>query len=334
MDSILKKKIINKVLAKIPTYINPVDFLHDVLNISKESIYRRLKGEIAFTLEDLVKISSSLFISLDDIIYADQNNDLGKQPIVFQSRSDELFEPKKTFVEFLSTYLQNIDETSKAQNAEVMVAANRLMILTAVSFDHLFKFYYYRWIHQTQRMPLEFGMSSVILTDEIISLQEKLKTHIPSGKHTYILDFYFLESTIREIQYYYYRQLITEDEMLLLQKDLYRFVDAMEYAVSRKIEYVGFSSNIYISSTQIESSGLYCKCDDEQLVSLWISYGVSISSDNPRICNTYRSWFNSLKKYSSLISGTNEILRTKFIDRQRSLIENIKNAKDKDYFYE
>jgi hypothetical protein len=331
MGTELRKKIVAKILAKIPSYINPVDFLHDVLDISKESIYRRIKGEISFTLEDLIKISSRLFISLDEIVYTSLDNEPGQQPIIFQSRSNKLFEPQQTFLDFLSAYIYNLDKTSKAKNLEVMVAANRLMILTVISFDHLFKFYYYRWIHQTQQKPLDFSLSDVVLSDDLIALQQKLKTYKRTGNHIYILDNYFLKSTIREIQYYYNRQLISEDEMLLLQDDLYKFIDVMEYIIKQSFEIEGYTNNIYISSTQIDSSGLYCRYDDEEAINLWISYGVSIRSTNAVMCKTYRSWFNSLKKYSNLISGCNEVLQIKFINQQRAYIKDIMN---KDYSYE
>lgn len=330
METELRKIVTAKILAEIPKHLNPVDFLYDVLDISKESIYRRIKGEISFTLEDLIKISSRLFISLDEIVYSSLNNEPGQEPILFESRSDKLFKPQQTFVDFLSVYIHNLDRTSKAKNSEVLVAANRLMILTAVNFDHLFKFYYYRWIHQTQLKPLDFSLSDVVLSEEILDLQKKLKTYKRSGTHIYILDDCFLKNTIREIQYYYNRQLISDDEMLLLQKDLYNFIDVMDYLTKQGDQIDGYTNYIYISTTQIDSSGLYSKYDDKEAINLWISYGINIRSTNTRMCKIYHSWFNSLKKYSTLISGSNEISQIKFINQQRNYIKNITN---KDYSY-
>ncbi len=331
METELKRKIIARILTNIPSYINPVDFLHDVLGISKESIYRRIKGEISFTLEDIIKISSRLSISLDEIVYSSLDKEPGQQPILFQSRSDKLFNPQQTFLDFLSAYIYNLDKTAKAKRLEVMVATNRLMVLTAVNFDHLFKFYYYRWVHQTQLKSLDFSFSDIVLSDSLLSKQRKLKAYKRFGNHTYILDIYFLKNTIREIQYYYNRQLISDSEILLLQNDLYKFIDVMEYIIKQGDQIEGYSNYIYLSSTQIDSSGLYSKYDDKEAINLWISYGINIRSTNARMCKTYYSWFNSLKKYSTLISGCNEILQIKFINQQRNYIKNITN---KDYSYE
>jgi hypothetical protein len=323
-----RKRIVNKILAKIPAYLNPVDFLYETLNVSKESVYRRLKGEVAFSLEDMVKMSSRLFISLDEIVYANQENELGRQPIIFRSDSDKLFDPQKSFLNFLQAYDQSMEMVAKSQDVEIIAAANHLMILSAVSYDHLFKFYYFRWMHQTQYKPLDFSMSDVILSDELLFLQQKLKNHVHSGSHTHILDHYFLRNIIREIQYYYNRELITEAEMLIIQEELYEFIDATDSILRNNTGSKSYIDLTYISSMQINSSGLYCRCDDKEYVSLWISFGLFIRSENARICETYRNWLNSLKKYSSLMSGCNEILRTQFINCQRKYIKNLMNKKD------
>ncbi|MDH6354877.1 hypothetical protein M2132_001210 [Dysgonomonas sp. PH5-45] len=321
MNQILKKGIINNILAKIPAHLNPVDFLQDALNLSKESVYRRIKGEVSFSLTDIIKLSSVLSFTLEEII-TDNDEASDPPPVTFNFRSNEMLEPQKTFSEILLAYVTDKEKLTKAKNVEVTVASNRLMILTSVYFDHLFKFYYYKWTQQTQQVSLNFSLSDIVLPQDIIELREKLKTVSTVGLHTYILDINFLKSTIQAIEYYYKRKLISEDEVVLLQKDLYAFIDIMEYTIKQKTDF-GNVTNIYLSTAQIESSGLYCKCDDEEKISLWISFGVTISSKSPEICKTYKSWLNSLKKYSSLITGCNEALQTEFIDQQRNFIKNI-----------
>jgi hypothetical protein len=151
---------------------------------------------------------------------------------------------------------------------------------------------------------------------------------VHSGSHTHILDHYFLRNTIREIQYYYNRELITEAEMLIIQEELYKFIDVTDFILRNNTGSKSYTDFTYVSSMQINSSGLYCRCDDKEYVSLWISYGLFIRSENASICETYRNWLNSSKKYSSLMSGCNEILRTQFINCQRNYIKNLMNKKD------
>lgn len=320
-----RKKILEAILERIPASMNPVDFLYQTLNISKESVYRRIRGEIDFTLKDMMKIASKLSVSIDELLFSSGLKITVDQPIVFHSRSDNSFDPQQTFLELLSEYGKSIDKIKKARHVEIIIAANRLMTITAVHFDHLFKFYYYKWIHQTQHESLNFCLSDVTLSDDIMNLQTKLKSQPPCGNYTCILDHSLLENTIREIRYYYKRKLISENEIHLLQQDLSEFIDIMDNTVTRKPDIEGYENNIYISATPIESTGLYCKNDDEQIINLWMSYGLNIRSNNPGMCDTYRSWLNTLKKYASLISGCNEALQISYINEQRDHIRNITN---------
>ncbi|NDV69452.1 helix-turn-helix domain-containing protein [Dysgonomonas sp. 25] len=325
MDPILKKNIVNKIVAKIPSHLNPVDFLQEILGISKESVYRRLKGEIAFSLDDVIKLSSELSFSLDEIVLMDGEKEAKPVSVLFQFRSNKMFDPQKTFSQTLSAYVEGRKRLKKYDDVEILVATNRLMILTSIYYDHIFKFYYYKWIHQTQQMPLNFSLSDVILPDNILSLQEQLKTSesLIDSTNTYILDYNFLKNTLHEIQYYYKRKLISEDEIVLLQNDLSQFIDTMEYMLKQPVKKGNHIPNIYLSTTQIDSTGLYCKFGAEETLDLWISFGSTIHSENTEICKTYRTWFNSLKKYSSLVTGCDEILQTKFIEEQRRHIRDI-----------
>ncbi len=67
MNEAFRKKIINKIISEIPLHIKPVDFLSATLDIAKESAYRRLRGEMAFTFEEIVKLSQKLEFSIDEL---------------------------------------------------------------------------------------------------------------------------------------------------------------------------------------------------------------------------------------------------------------------------
>ena len=45
-----------------------VEVLMDVLSLGKEAVYRRLRGEVPYTFDDIMKISVRYTISLDEIV--------------------------------------------------------------------------------------------------------------------------------------------------------------------------------------------------------------------------------------------------------------------------
>lgn len=61
----LNTGLVNAVKEKLPSKENLANTLMDILYIGKEAIYRRLRGEVPFTLAEAAVISRKLGISLD-----------------------------------------------------------------------------------------------------------------------------------------------------------------------------------------------------------------------------------------------------------------------------
>ena len=53
----LNKIVLTKILDIMPENLKPVTLLMDVLDIGKESAYRRLRGEKPFSMEEIYKLS-------------------------------------------------------------------------------------------------------------------------------------------------------------------------------------------------------------------------------------------------------------------------------------
>jgi len=51
------KELINKMKERIPQGQNLANYLTDTLYMGKEAVYRRLRGEVAFTFDEIAVIS-------------------------------------------------------------------------------------------------------------------------------------------------------------------------------------------------------------------------------------------------------------------------------------
>lgn len=325
------KLLIDRILSKIPAHINPVNYLADKLNLSKESVYRRIKGEVSFTLDDIFILSADLCVSLDEIMYVSGSKDFRSRPVLFDFRSKNILDPKQLFFEIFSIY-ENGLKNMRHVKTEVVLAVNHLMIFSTVHLDHLFRFHYYKWVHQFQHKPLKFRLADIEIPEEITALRERIKSDgIFVGDNTYILDRNFLKNSLLEVQYYYKRKLISDEELLLIQNDFSSYVDMIEGMVKEKIKSPIFSSHIYVPVFRIESSGLYFKHGNTEGCHFWIYSGSYTESKDCEVCKVYRTFLYSLKKYSTLITGCNEVFQAAFIDQQRQYVKNLTN---KDFSYE
>ena len=60
--------LIDEMKERMPHGQNLANYLADTLCMGKESVYRRLRGEVAFTFDEIAMISCNFGISIDQII--------------------------------------------------------------------------------------------------------------------------------------------------------------------------------------------------------------------------------------------------------------------------
>ena len=118
------KELINEMKERIPQGQNLANYLTDTLYMGKEAVYRRLRGEVAFTgftFDEIAVISHNLGISIDQII----GNHLSNR-VTFDLNllhSPNLFE---SYHEIIERYLRIFSSMKGDSNAEVYSATNTI----------------------------------------------------------------------------------------------------------------------------------------------------------------------------------------------------------------
>ena len=318
MDN-LRNDITTKILGKIPSRIKPIDYLVETLNISRESVYRRIRGDISFTLEEIVKLSIELGFSIDELARKNQNT---RAFFDIQISSDQ--NPSEVFTTMFRQYFQHSFELAHAKDIESIMALNHIPLEFIVFFDNLFKFSYYRWMHRNIEFSLNYCYSNVVLPQELISLQQKV---IENSKrirnNTFIFDPNIFKNFISEIQYYHKRKLINDDEFLQCKEELFNMIDLMESIAQTGFYTSNTKFNFYLSSINIESNNRYTKYDNQVQSQFFIHSMESLIIDNANICSLHKKRLDSLRKYATFITQSNEILQVKYFNKQRSYIDKI-----------
>jgi hypothetical protein len=314
--------LVERILSNIPQGIKPIDYLTDVLDIGKESAYRRMRGEISFTFDEITKLSLALGFSMDEMIGQDQTD-----RVFFELQTRTTQEPDEAYWVMIKAYYNKIiKRLSKAKELEALVSLNRISLVMYIRYDLLFKFAYYRWIHQLSDVTLNLRFSNVQVPQDILSVQQEFKSKLKNIRNCYyILDRNLFLSIIREIQYYYYRKLITTEEVYQLQAELLDLLNYLEGLMQKGADSIGNEYWIYLSSLGVESNTLYALCDGKCISQYWIYHVNAVILTNTESCSIHRRWLEALKKHSELITRSNEMLQAEFLNTQHKYIENIIN---------
>lgn len=313
------ERLVSFILGRIPQNIKKTSFLTSLLNLSNESAYRRLRGEIPFSVEELVKLSQKLNFSIDEAI---MQSSVSEQQAVFNMRAaNTLSGASEIFVCVLKDYCNDVIKEKDAKSRSALMSLNHLILPFTFNSENLFKFNYYKWMHQTGNVPLNFSFSEVIIPYEIDSLRRKAADLSDSvDNSTFILDQDMYLHTIKDIQYYYRRSLITREELQLIQKELGMIIDASENIALTGVNRLGKSRYYYLSPLNIKSNIILVEYDNNIVSHLWYHSITPISTTNVKLCMAHKQWLNSLKKYSSLITQSNDILSAEFFNKQRKYI--------------
>jgi hypothetical protein len=289
------------------------------LDISRESVYRRIRGDISFTLEEIAKLSVDLGFSIDELIVEDM-----RSRVFFDLNINPSQNPAETFEVAFRQYFDPIFETPHVKNIESVMILNHVPLGFIIFFEHLFKFTYYRWMHQNQESSLKYFYSDVVLPDSLILLKQRAMENLKKIRSsTLILDSNVFLYLCREVQYFYKRRLLNEDEFFLLRDELLKLVDTVENMAQSGCLSTDTKYSIYLSALHIESSSRYIKLDDQTKSQFFANSLIPMTVTNSNLCAVHKKWLDSMLKYATLITQSNEILQVKHFNKQRSYVDQI-----------
>lgn len=321
MDN-LRNIIAAKILSNIPPRVKPIDYLMESLSISRESVYRRIRGDISFTVEEIAKLSVDLGFSVDELIIKDMPS-----RVFFDLHTSVKQNPSDNYVTMFQNYCQNTFYISYVKDIETMVMMNHIPNCFIIFFNHLFKFSYYRWMHQNQESSLKYFYSDVTLPEELLAIQQKaIESSNRLRNNTIIFDSNIFLYLIQEVQYYYKRRLISEDEFSLIKEDLLGLINMVETVAQTGFYGNDAKYNFYLSSINIDSSSRYIKYDEQTKSQFFINSMEPVTITNSSLCAAHKKWLDSMRKYATLITQSNEILQVRYFNKQRAYLENIKDT--------
>ena len=315
MDTELNRKLVSTILKQIPENKKPVTYLVNTLDISRESAYRRIRGDIPFTVEELVTLANDLEFSVDVIFEQEKQNRSFYDYMRAEENSHDFF------VLMLKKYSELLEKINFSKNLETIMAFNTFPPPFFVGYSNLFKFSYYKWLYQEKEISQNVSYSKLVMPDTAFVYQRKIRGNLVQGKNVIIiLDTNIFLNLIKDIQYFYNRKLLTNDELLLIKEDTIRMVEQFEE--SSQTGTLGFAKvQLYLSSLCVNSNTVYYKFDDKVEPLFWLFTTNPITVQNSGFVSMQMKWFNSLKRQSALITQSNEIMQAEFFFKQRDYID-------------
>ena len=302
---------IELIKSKIPEHISLVDELAELLSVSKDSAYRRLRNETPLSLDESVKIC--LHFDISPAALLDEATEL----IPF--KYNKLYDDHNGFLSYLKNMTATLNAVGKA-GGEIFYAAEDIPLFHHFNYPHLsaFKLFYWNKAVLNSEMYVGKSFSLELIHPDVQNAAQELNSAYMRVKSTEIWTTESINSNLRQIEYFADSfQFENKEDALAVTRQIGQLISDLELKAEasskmpsdpyNKDNYQLYDSEVLIGNNSILIEGL-----DKPAVFLSHNTFNSLSTRDASFYAETKKWMQNLIKKSSLISGVGEKHRKLF----------------------
>lgn len=322
-------KIQNHLFDLIRKQLSPnvtlVDSIADILEISNDSAYRRLRCETLLDIQELITLCNHYRISLDSLQVSD----------VVNFRYKPLPADNTSLPGYLDSILSEMKMINSISNKQIIFTAEDLPIFHYFNYDLLTAFKLYYWNKSILNSPQFNGkkFNPNLVDEKLIKTAKEiydLYIKIPSIE-------IWTEDTIsvilKQVEYYWDSGLFEQkshaltvcnqmsDMLKTIQKDAELSTKERNGIYSEKANYTLYRSEVTIGNNCIQVT-----MNDVKVIFFSFNTFNTMSTSNYAFCQETDLWIKNLISKSTQISGVAEKMRHQFFNNLHKQLNNLKQT--------
>lgn len=317
-----QQKFVAQLKSVVSPHISIVDELADLLGISTDSVYRRLRCQSAFSFDEVALIAQTFGVSLDGMLgnpskqVSFQFSPMYSEPVNFEN-----------YFRFFSNYL---NELAGSKGTRIIYAAQDVPVFRHFSFPNLSAFKNFYWSKAVLNHPNFAGQKfnpSVVPAAIIEMNKQTFKTYRKISR-TEIWSEETLSSTLKQVEFFWDSGLFEDREQALtVTAELHQMMLELEQecetglhdTADDRADFKLYNSEVFIGNNSVYidpgNSG------HEARVFLGYNTFNSINTYNAALARETMHWVENLIKKSVLLSGTGEKQRAIFFNKMKASIQ-------------
>jgi len=316
--------------SMLPPQLALVDKIGELLAISNDSAYRRIRGEKPIAFEELQKLCYYFKISLDQFLH------LQNDSVIFsgQNVDSSLFDYDK----YLAGVLQNLQMMNSFESKEMYYLNKDIPFFHHFHFPELAAFKSFFWMKTVLHYPAfsnrQFRLDQCV-TDNIIQTGRKISEAYYSLPSQEIWNIESINSTIRQIEYYRNSGVFAHSSDIVAIYDcLQKTIDHIEHQAESGYKFAinGSAGNkrsaykIYINEFVLGDNTILAVLGDTKIVYINHSVLNYIITRDQGFCEYMYQHIRNIITKSTLISEVGEKERRRFFNGIREKINSRKSA--------
>jgi hypothetical protein len=299
---------------RLPSNLSFVHDISELLGISYDSAYRRIRGEKELSMQEIKTICRHFNVSLDSLMGVESNS------VVFTSMA--IGHKNFTLAMWLGSILEEVRKLKECKEKEVIYAAKDIPVFHLFQFPEIAAFKFYFWHKALFPIREDEDMQfSIDITEDVYSIGYQLLSIYNTIPVSELWNEETFTSITRQIQYCYESGFFaSKADALNLCDVLEKLVRHLQREAERGFLFMygspeeGIPNNyrLYFNEVLLSDNTIYTCMDGN--ASTYMTYNVInlLTTGNPAFCDQIQNNLRILMTKSTLISGTSAKERNRF----------------------
>ena len=219
-----QKRLFEVIKSRISDRHKLSDIIEDLLGVSMDSAYRRIRGETELSFSELRTICARFNLSMDDVL-----NYKSRQTALFHYTPINLSE-QEGYIDYMKRLSERLKLLSSAPEKELFFTAQDIPIFHFLKYPELAFFKLYAWNDTVKRKPIPYGKFCDLLDKKrVLPIYEQMHQAYMSIPSKEIWTGQTIDTVLRLLEYYHETGAFeTKDMVLLLLGQLNGLLDTVK----------------------------------------------------------------------------------------------------------
>jgi ribosome-associated translation inhibitor RaiA len=310
--------------SNLASHLSMVDEVAELLNISNDSAYRRIRGEKPLSFEEINVLCSKYHISMDQLFHLKNDSFLFSGPLANKDNFG--------FEMYLEHLLNQLNYFNSFEQREFYYLSKDLFIFHHFGFHELTVFKFFFWMKTILQYP--FAGKEIVVLDSIRESVFKIASKISEAYNKIpsveIWNEESINATIMQIDYYRQSKIFPSDEHAInVYKSLLDMINHIEKQVEAGCKFpldgkpnaASVSYKFYVNEFILGDNCSLAVLNNIKVVYLnHATLNVIMTKDPVFTEYTYQHCQNIMRR-STLMSNAGEKDRTRFFNSMREKVE-------------
>jgi hypothetical protein len=322
-DSI-QSTFLDQVRKRLPSNVSFVDELAEILNISRDSAYRRMRAETILSLDEVKKICTHFGVSLDSLLAP------SAQMVSFQLRA--LDEEELTFEKYLQSILGNLEMIGGFSDTQLIYHAKDLPIFHYFQYPELARFKIFFWVNtftKNSKIGAEKYHSNLV-PKEMTAIGERIWTKYAMIHSIEIIGYEVLNVTLRQIEFARESGIIDLSLAQKLCDDCVALLNAFrrqaEQGSKKTDNGAAGKFEVYLNEVVIGDNTVLFIMGDKRVTYIMHNNFNILATSQESFCQLTEKHMANMMNKSIMISNSAAKERSRFFNE---LLERVQNVKSK-----